>query len=158
MHDTEAKRLAEFSAAVRDSTLKRLKRVPTGAENWAPRPNAMSFADLARHLVDADEWLFRMLQTKDLEPMEGKAGAESITHRDEYLRLIDELERTGRARRDLLDHMTSGQLDQKIHDARFGGPVSAWWVVVRGNLDHEIHHRGEINAYLKMAKAGQATG
>jgi uncharacterized damage-inducible protein DinB len=34
-------------------------------------------------------------------------------------------------------------------DSRFG-EVTVWWVIVRGNLDHEIHHRGFIGAYLKM--------
>ena len=25
-----------------------------------------------------------------------------------------------------------------------------WWIIVRGNLDHETHHRGQIAAYLRM--------
>ena len=152
MSPSEGQRLAELSVAVRESTVKRLKRVPAGAENWAPSPNAMSVADLAHHLIRSDEWLFKMLETKDLEPIDGEPGAVNVTQRDEYLQLIQELERTGQMRRALLDRMTEPQLEEIIHDARFGGPVSAWWVVVRGNLDHEIHHRGEINAYLKMAK------
>ena len=29
-----------------------------------------------------------------------------------------------------------------------GQEVSVWWIIVRGNLDHEIHHRGQLS-YLR---------
>ena len=35
-------------------------------------------------------------------------------------------------------------------DDRFGGDVSLWWVVVRGNLDHEAHHRGQLATLLRI--------
>jgi len=41
---TEAERLGRFSVAVRQSTLKRLRCVPAGRENWRPDSGAMSFA------------------------------------------------------------------------------------------------------------------
>ena len=30
-----------------------------------------------------------------------------------------------------------------------GKEVSVWWIIVRGNLDldHEIHHRGQLSSY-----------
>ena len=30
-----------------------------------------------------------------------------------------------------------------------GQEVSVWWIIVRGNLDldHEIHHRGQLSSY-----------
>ena len=49
---SEGRRLAEFSRAVRESTLKRLRLVPDGFENWRISPQAMSFADVAKHLID----------------------------------------------------------------------------------------------------------
>ena len=30
-----------------------------------------------------------------------------------------------------------------------GKEVSVWWIIVRGNLDHEIHHRGQLSSYLR---------
>jgi len=38
--------------------------------------------------------------------------------------------------------------DREVFDERFG-ETTLWWIVVRGNLDHEIHHRGQIAAYLR---------
>ncbi len=150
-HMTEGKRLAEFSDVVRESTLKRLTIVPPGAENWKMSEDSMSFADIAQHLIDADRWLFKMLKTKNLPRMLGVSGAARIKNRDEYLGLVEELKQTQHMRRTLLELMPDEDFDVMMHDERFGN-VSAWWVIVRGNLDHEIHHRGQLVAYLKMAK------
>jgi uncharacterized damage-inducible protein DinB len=35
-------------------------------------------------------------------------------------------------------------------DDRFGGEVTLWWTIVRGNLEHEAHHRGQIAVYLRI--------
>lgn len=145
---SEAARLAEYSAAVRESSLKRLRAVPSGFESWRPHAGAMSFADTARHLIDADEWLFAKLVDEGLEPMTGRAGLADVETRDEYEALLDELERTGKRRRRLLLDMSREVLAREIFDARFGGRVSVWWIVVRGNLDHETHHRGQIATWL----------
>ncbi len=129
--------------------MKRLWQVPIGQENWRFAPGAMSFADLAQHLVDTDEWLFKKMEVKTLDPIVGYAGVVEITDRAEYLALLDALVRTGVQRSALLESLTEDQLDEKIFDARFGGEVSLWWIIVRGNLDHEIHHRGQLAAYLR---------
>jgi uncharacterized damage-inducible protein DinB len=148
---TEGKRLSAFSEAVRRSTVKRLRLVPEGVENWRPGAGGMSFADLAHHLLMCDEALFRALQTKAMPSLKGAPGAVTITRREEFLKLIEELERDGAVRRDLFERLSEEHLREHVDDARFGGSVTTWWVIVRGNLDHEIHHRGQISAYLKFA-------
>jgi uncharacterized damage-inducible protein DinB len=151
MSGEESGNLVAFSQAVRESSLKRLRLVPDGRESWRPSTEAMSFADLAQHLIDADEWLFTKLEIRTLEPMVGRAGiAEEATH-SSYLGLLDRLEETGRRRADLLAGLSPAQLAEPIFDRRFGGEVSVWWVIVRGNLDHEIHHRGQVAVYLGLA-------
>jgi uncharacterized damage-inducible protein DinB len=148
----EAKRLAEFSSAVRDSTVKRMRLVPEGFENWRVDDDAMSFADLGQHIIDADEWLFRALEGKRQSPLKGHARLLAVADRGEFVSLIDELSRAGRRRKSLIEGMSSKQFAEMMYDHRFGTEVSTWWVVVRGNLDHEIHHRGQIIAYLRMLK------
>ncbi len=145
----ESQRLAAFARAVRESTLKRLRRVPPGRENWRITPEAMSFADQAQHLIDTDEWLFEKLAVKTLDPIVGVAGTVTIADRADYQALLGALARIGERRCALLESLTAEQLDEMIYDARFGGAVSVWWIIVRGNLDHEIHHRGQMVAYLR---------
>ena len=151
MNGAESGNLAAFARAVRESSLKRLRLVPAGRESWRPTLEAMNFADLAHHLIDADEWLFRKLEDRALEPMVGHAGDAGEITRAGYLELLARLEETGRERSDLIAGLSPDQLAEPIVDRRFGGEVTVWWVIVRGNLDHEIHHRGQIATYLRMA-------
>jgi uncharacterized damage-inducible protein DinB len=153
----DGQRLAELSEAVRESTLKRLRVVPEGLENWRPVPSAMSFADLAHHIAEADRWLFRKLESPELPPMRGAAGACVVADRAQFLALVEELVDLGRRRSALLRGLSAAALDRHLPDDRFGGEVSVWWIVVRGNLDHEAHHRGQLASYLRqVAEAGPA--
>jgi len=144
--------LSKFASAVRESTLRRLRAVPDGYENWRITSDAMSFADIAQHLVDADNWLFEKLKSEELEPITGKSGIAPIETRGEYISLLDLLEKTGRQRMDLIEKLTDSRLAEQIYDHRFGGRVTIWWIIVRGNLDHEIHHRGQLATYLHVMK------
>ena len=153
MTDSEGTKLAKFSEAVRESSLKRLITVPDGYENWRPAPEAMSFADIAQHLIDADNWTFKMLEVKNLKPMKGRPSLVEVIDRTQYLSILDELRQTGIRRSQLLENITPAQLSEMIFDQRFGQEVSVWWIIVRGNLDHEIHHRGQITTYLRIISA-----
>ncbi|MDD4052681.1 MAG: DinB family protein [candidate division Zixibacteria bacterium] len=147
---TEAERLAELAQAVRESTLKRLRLVPPGNENWRPVDGAMSFADIARHLVEADLWMFLKMEDVSIKPVHGRAGAVVITDGSQFNALINELEQLGRRRSAWMAGLTERDLSAKIADSRFGGDVTVWWMIARGNLDHEIHHRGQLAVYLRM--------
>jgi uncharacterized damage-inducible protein DinB len=148
----ESMRLALWSTAVRESTLKRLRLVPSLKEEWRPVPGAMSFSDIAQHVLDADLWLFRKLELRTLRPIHGSAGTVHISTRQDYLDILDRLKQTGTQRTGLIQGLRHEQLDERIWDERFGGEVSVWWVIVRGNLDHETHHRGQLAAYLRVAQ------
>ena len=140
--------LADFSRVVRESTIKRLTLTPKSFENWKITENAMSIADIAQHLVDTDEWLFDKLSNPQLKPITGKTGSVHIKRRDEFKSIIEKLRETGEKRYEgILDRWDYNQM---IYDSRFNGKVSVLWIVIRGNLDHEIHHRGQLSAYLRV--------
>ena len=152
----EGERLAELSRATRDSTLKRLRRVPRGLENWRPLDDALSFADQAHHLVEADRWLFRKLEDPTTPSMVAQTGEAGRCSRSEFLRLLDQLKELGERRASLLAGLDATALGETVPDDRFGGDVTVWWVVVRGNLDHEVHHRGQIAMALRLSALGAA--
>ena len=146
---SESEKLAEFAAAVRDSTIRRLKQIPAGKENWRITPDAMSFAEITYHLIEADEWLIKKIENQDLEPMQGKTGTINIDDNIEFHELIDRLQKSGEKRCSFIKELKESKLQSTIFDKRFGKEVTIWWIIVRGNLDHEIHHRGQLSAYLK---------
>jgi uncharacterized damage-inducible protein DinB len=116
----------------------------------------MSFADLAHHLLEADRWMFRKLEDPSLRSMDGAPGEAGFESRDDYLELLAELERSGEERAAMLAELTEAQLEESIPDDRFGGEVTVWWVIVRGSLDHEAHHRGQIATYLRLLAGERA--
>lgn len=147
---TPGEQLAAYSLAVRDSSLKRLRLVPVGCENWRPSVNALSIGDLVHHLVAADEWLFAKLDDPSLRGMVARAGESGELSRAEFDELVGRLERSGRRRAEILCRLDAVELDRAIPDDRFGGEVTVWWLAVRGNLDHEAHHRGQLATYLRI--------
>ncbi len=146
---SESEKLAEFAKAVRDSTIKRLKQVPAGKENWRITSVAMSIAEIAHHLIEADDWLIEKIENRNLEPMQGKTGTVKIDDNVEFRELIDRLQQSGERRCSFIKELDESRLLSTIFDKRFGKKVTIWWIIVRGNLDHEIHHRGQLSAYLK---------
>jgi len=146
---SESEKLAEFAKAVRDSTIKRLKQVPAGKENWRITPEALSIAEIAYHLIEADEWLIKKIENQDLEPMQGKTGTINIDDNIEFQELLNRLQKSGQKRCSFIKKLKESKLQSTIFDKRFGKEVTIWWIIVRGNLDHETHHREQLSAYLK---------
>lgn len=121
-----------------------------GAEGWRPSAESLSFADVAHHLLRADAWLLEKLTDPSLGGMVARPGEAGETDRPRFLGLIERLEVSGRERAGRLATLSASDLERRVPDDRFGGEVSVWWVVVRGNLDHEAHHRGQLATYLRI--------
>jgi uncharacterized damage-inducible protein DinB len=135
----EIERLADLSDAVRGSSLKRLRKVPRGRENWRPDQGSMSFADLAQHLLDCDAHLSRSLHEGPQPPEHGGVGIAGPQTRDAYDALVDALDLSGAERRELIEGVDD--LERVVYDERFG---------------HEIHHRGQIATYLRQCGSAAA--
>ncbi len=148
----EGDRLADYANAVRQSTLKRLLAVPRGKENWRPVTSALSIGEIASHIIDADQWLFRKLREPKIESMTAKADVNVMYSPSEFQKLVVRLEDLGHQRSTIIRDMSRSDLLKLTYDQRFGGDVQVWWVIVRGNLDHETHHRGQLAAYLHILK------
>ena len=91
MNRLDLERLATFSDSVRDSTLKRLRRVPVERENDTVLDGMMSAADIAAHLIDSDERMLALPTTKFRGKGLGEAGQQLVRDREEYIGLIETL-------------------------------------------------------------------
>ena len=144
--------LIDFCKVVRDSTLKRLRVVPEGYENWSSSKNALSFAEIAKHLIELDDWTIKKINEPDIESILPEEGSIDNCSNERFKELIMELERSLIRKIDFINTLDKEMMNSKIYDDRFDGEVSIWWIFLRGNLDHEIHHRGQIAVYLRILK------
>lgn len=146
-HPSSAERLALFSETVRESTWKRVRQVQAGDEEWRPAPDALSFVDIVKHLVDADVWILQYLA--------GSSGPRAVIAPGEarardWPALIAELARLGRDRTQRIARMSEEELAREVDEPQVLGRTNYWWLIVRGSLDHEIHHRGALQLTLRM--------
>jgi len=144
--------LIDFCRAVRGSTIKRLKAVPEGFENWSISINALSFAEIAQHLIDTDEWLIKKIKDPAIKSILTEKGNIENCSKEEFNALILKLEKCLDRKVELINSLDKEKMESKIYDDRFNGEVSIEWIILRGNIDHEIHHRGQIAVYLRVLK------
>ena len=147
---SELENILELSRAVRESTLKRLALVPVGFEDWRLSDEKMSIADTVRHLVDSDYWMIKKIREPGLKAIDGVVNAVKINSPQDYNDLLEKLYAAFNNKIEFLEGLSDDDLKMEIYDDRFGKEVSVWWIIMRGNIDHEIHHRGQLSAYLQM--------
>lgn len=145
---TEGERLARFSEWVRESSLKRFKQVSPNDRGWRPSAGQLSFADILKHLGDADRWIMAILRkdeqipSADIKPGDGKP--------ENWAGYLSALESLGKEKAGLLKKMSEAELSKELDDWEAVGKISMWLILMRGNLDHEIHHRGSLQTMLNL--------
>ena len=148
----EIELLTEFFKSVRGSTIKRLELVPEGYENWKVSTGALSFAETAKHIIDLDYWLFEKIKNPNTKSIETETAIIKNCNREEYKELIINLNEVLYKKIDLIKTLDEAKLKVKIYDDAYNSEVSIAWLILRRNIDHEIHHRGQIATYLRVLK------
>ena len=90
----EIELLTEFCRSVRGSTIKRLEIVPEGYENWKISPGALSFAEIAKHIFDLDNWLFEKIKNPELHSIETETAVIKNCDRHEFNQYVTGLDHT----------------------------------------------------------------
>jgi uncharacterized damage-inducible protein DinB len=146
------KLLIDFCIAVRGSTLKRLKIVPEGYEDWRISKNSLNFAEIVKHLIESDDWTIKKINEPSIKSILPEKGSMGNCSKEEFNSLILELEKSLERKIKFIDSLDRDKMESEIYDDRFNDEVSIEWIILRGNIDHEIHHRGQIAVYLRMLK------
>ena len=134
---------------VRSRTLKVAELVPADKMEWAPTEGAMTFGDLLRHLAVVERWMF-------VENVFGRPsryashGRELADGRDAVLAFLRDLH--AETMRELAT-LTDEDLDRQATTP--GGQSLAVWKWLRGMVEHEAHHRGQM--YLMLRLCGIST-
>lgn len=154
MSDGELNRLSGFSDTIRNSTLKRLRLVPEGAEDWSLRDGGMSFNDLAHHLIQCDRALLKIFESKSIGKNLGQAGQATAKGAEGLAGYIEELKSIKTMRSQFILDLMPEDFDVLIDAERIRGVerIPAGLLILE-TLDHETHHRGQMSVYLSAYEA-----
>lgn len=129
---------------VRERTLRVIRCIPPDKLDWTYRQGKFTLGDLVRHIAAAERYIFA-------EGVQGKppkyqgCGKELADGHDDILAFVDRLHQESVA---IFSRLSPEDLERKISTPD-GAPITTWkWL--RSMVEHEIHHRGEIYAYLGM--------
>ena len=144
---TQGERLALFSEKVRQSSLKRFRIVKVQDRAYRPASGRLSFVDHLKHLVDCDRWILAVV-CGDAEPhADIHPGEGDIALWDSYMLV---LEQSGLEKANYLRGLSSLDLDRIIEKPENLGRPDVGSLILRENLDHEIHHRRMVQLLLKL--------
>lgn len=146
-----ANQLAELSWEIRDKSLEIMEDFPEGSMNWRLNNKAMSLAHIAKHLVIVDELFLEMLQAGEKTYKWHMASKEPHrkVEKEDFEELKQRLQELQKERHAIIQAMDEKTLDEKV-TGELGEQSSVWWFIMQKLIEHEIYHRGQLAAYLKI--------
>ncbi len=129
------------------TTRRVLERVPTDKGQWKPHPKSFSIGHLTQLVARMPGWITMTMRNPvlDLGDFTGYSYETTET-------LLKEFDKNVREAREILasakDEAFAGPWSLKRGDQVFFTlPVGA---VVRQNISHLVHHRGQLTVYLRL--------
>ena len=128
---------------VRRRTWLVVDRVRPDLLDWVPRAGEFSCGDIIRHLAGAERFFVtKVLEdrwTDDLDP------GPALDHEATRARLRE----VHHAEMGRLETMPDARLAESIHD--LDGTAREVWLFLMLMVEHEIHHRSQLDCYLSEA-------
>jgi uncharacterized damage-inducible protein DinB len=148
--------LSRLSRTIRERTINRLKQLPDGFQNWRLNDTAMSFGDIAQHLINVDNLFLEMIEKENKQYVWtlGTDEPHLKIDRETYHRLISELQDIQNKKEEIINGLGELKLKSSVQDDQ-GEKISLWWFIMRKLFEHEVYHRGQMSAYLKILKGNQ---
>ena len=132
----------DYFAKIRERTMRVVACIPPDKIEWRAAEGKFTLGDLARHIAATERNVFAECACGGRNRYAG-CGPELATGRDEVVRFM---ERMHNESMEMLSKLTDEQLQQKCQSAD-GTPMTTW-KLLRSMVEHEVHHRGELYAYL----------
>lgn len=138
--------LPEFDEEMK-TTRRLLERVPSDNPDWKPHPKSFSIAHLAQLVARMPGWNTMTIKQPSLDLSAGGGYSNQTTA--ELLEVFDTNVREARAAiagasDDVLAESWSLTMGAKVLMTLPRG------VVVRQNINHLVHHRGQLSVYLRL--------
>jgi uncharacterized damage-inducible protein DinB len=138
--------LPEFDLEMK-TTRRLLERVPTDRGQWKPHVKSFSLGHLAQLVSWMPGWVTKAARGEDIDL--AHAGGYSYEKTET---LLDGFDRNVREARAELERASDADLG-KPWSLKMGGRVLFTLprhVVIRQNINHLIHHRGQLSVYLRL--------
>ena len=134
----------DYLSKVRERTMRLVACIPPDKVEWRAAPNKFTLGDLARHIAATERNVFTECACGGRNRYAG-CSRELADGRDEIIRYMERMHRESIS---MLETLSDGQLQQKCESAD-GTPMTTW-KLLRSMPEHEVHHRGELYAYLGL--------
>jgi len=132
----------DYFNKIRERTMRVVACIPPDKIEWSPAPGKFTLGDLARHLAVTERHVFVECACGGRNRYAG-CGRELADGRDTVIRFMEQMHIQSI---NMLRQLSDDQLQQKCQSAD-GTPMTTW-KLLRSMVEHEVHHRGEIYAYL----------
>ena len=111
---------------------------------WRPREGAFSPGDLVRHIAVTNRSTF----AENILGKPSRYATHGVELADGLDAVLEFAERLHLETAALLAGLSEDQWNSKVQTAD-GAPITRW-KLLRLMLEHEVHHRGELYAYLGL--------
>ncbi|MGA2648234.1 MAG: DinB family protein [Candidatus Sulfotelmatobacter sp.] len=142
MENSTIQSFLDYFSKIRERTLRVVACIPPDKSEWLAVANKFTLGDLARHIAATERYVFVECACGGRNRYAG-CGRELAEGRDEVVRFMQRMHSESI---NMLAHLSDDQLQQKCQSAD-GTPITTW-KLLRSMVEHEVHHRGELYAYL----------
>ncbi len=127
---------------IRKRTLMYVDAIPESLFHWRPAEDKFTIAELVRHLGSTEVMFYRVCKSGEwIYPGHGDDKGKTLAEACEYLNRCHQTVLDG------LRQFDERDLKKKV-PTMAGHEVSAWRILF-ALTEHEIHHRGQLTAYLQ---------
>jgi uncharacterized damage-inducible protein DinB len=134
----------DYFDKIRERTMRVITCIPPERIEWRAAEGKFTLGDLGRHIGAMERYVFAECACGGRNLYAG-CGCELADGYDEVIRFM---QRTHGESMHMLAKLTDEELVQKCQSAD-GTPITTW-KLLRSMVEHEIHHRGELYAYLGL--------
>lgn len=132
----------EFFGKIRERTMRLVACIPPDKVEWRPVEGKFTLGDLARHIAATERYVFAECACGGRNRYAG-CGRDLAETKDGILSFMRKMHSESVA---MLGQLNESQLQQKCKSA--DGTPMITWKLLRAMIEHEVHHRGELYAYL----------
>jgi uncharacterized damage-inducible protein DinB len=141
MANSEMANFFETWDRVHKQSVKVMSVAPSDKFDWQPVDSAMTLGDLVRHLPQAE--LFLVGLTTGKKPAERDFSSLKTTEE-----VVEAFKQTHEECKKVVSEMSESELNENV---TLGPNTMPKRVLLHGMLEHEIHHRGQLYTYVRIA-------